>query len=133
MHVRQTIEAFGIPYVEYGHDEPEVEQRICIEFTPQVHHLDDYGVPEPAFKFCDEVALRDQYDQCVQNNIDFSDGLDIFRISAMELVEYRSKSGILTDAPHWLYGIRYTRGTRDLIWFEEDELARPLPPEEGEF
>jgi len=92
MHVRQTIEAFGIPYVEYGHDEPEVE-----------------------------------------HNIDFSDGLDIFRISAMELVEYRSKSGVLTDAPHWLYGIRYARGTRELIWFEEDELSRPLPPEDGEF
>ena len=93
MHVRQTVEAFGIPYDEYGYDEPEVEQRIRIEFTPQVHHLDDYGVPEPAFKFCDEVALREQYDRCVQNKIDFSDALDIFRICAMELVEYRSKSG----------------------------------------
>lgn len=133
MHARQTVEAFGIPYVEYGHDEPEVEQRICIEFTPHTHHLDDYGIPEPAFKFCDEVAMRQQYDHCVENNIDFSEELDIFRICAMELVEYRSQRGVLTDAPYWRYGIRYARGTRELIWFEEDELARPLPPTEGEF
>jgi hypothetical protein len=133
MHARQIVEAFGIPYVEYGYDEPEVEQLICIEFTPPAHHLDDYAIPVPAFTFCEEVAVREQYDHCLKNNIDFSEGLDVFRISALELVERRSKSGVLTDAPHWLYGIRYARGTRELIWFEEDELARPLPPEVGEF
>jgi hypothetical protein len=133
MHARQTIEAFGIPYVEYDYSEPEVEQRICIEFTPPAHHLDEYAIPDPAFTFCEEVAVREQYDHCLKNNIDFSEGLDVFRISALELVERRSKSGVLTDAPYWLYGIRYARGTRELIWFEEDELARPLPPTEGEF
>jgi len=40
MHARQTIEAFGIPYVEYDYSEPEVEQRIRIEFTPRTHHLE---------------------------------------------------------------------------------------------
>jgi hypothetical protein len=133
MHARQTIEAFGIPYVEYAHDEPEVEQRIRIEFAPRMHHLDDYAIPEPAFTFCEEVAVREQYDYCLQNNIDCSEELDVFRICALELVESRSKGGVLTDAPHWLYGIRYARGTRELIWFEEDELVRPLPLSEGEF
>jgi hypothetical protein len=133
MHARQTIEAFGIPYVEYDYSEPEVEQRICIEFTPRTHHLDDYAIPDPAFTFCEEVAVREQYDHCIKNNIDFAEGLDTFRISALELIEPRSKSGVLTDAPHWRYGIRYARGTREMIWFEEDDLARPLPPSEGEF
>jgi hypothetical protein len=133
MHVRQTVEAFGIPYVEYDYSEPEVEQRIRIEFTPRTHHLDDYAIPQPAFTFCEEVAIAEQYDNCVQNNINPIDELDTFRICALELVEARSKCGILTDAPHWRYGIRYARGTRELTWFEEDELVQPLPPEAGEF
>jgi hypothetical protein len=133
MYTKQTIEALGIPYVEYGYDEPEVEQRIQIEFTPRTHRLDDYAVPEPAFTFCEEVALGAQYDYCLEQNLDLSEELDTFYICALELVECRSQNGVLTDKPYWCYGIRKVRGTRELLWFEEDELVRPVPPQEEEF
>jgi hypothetical protein len=131
----QTIEAFGIPYTEtrYYPEPSEVEpQLITIEFKPKTHPLDDYCYSQPRFVFGDVVVLKKQWDYCQDHPVKPDEELDIFRICVMELVERRSPSGRLTSAPEWLYGIRCTTGTKELMWFEEDELmsSRELKPSE---
>jgi hypothetical protein len=133
MHIKQTVEAFGQPYIEYDYRDDVIPDLVRIEFSPTIHPSDNYGVSEPAFTFCEEVAIAEQLSHCVANNIDFGDGLDTFRICALELYEHRSRNGVLTERPRWLYGIRYFRGTRELTWFEEDELVRPIHPSEEPF
>jgi hypothetical protein len=130
----QIIEAFGISYPEtrYYPELTDLEpQLITIEFKPETHPLDDYGYSQPRFVFGDLVVLQEQWEHCQENHVEPNEELDIFRICAMELVERRSKSGRLTSAPEWLYGIRCTTGTQELIWFDEDELmsSRELKPD----
>jgi hypothetical protein len=130
----QTIEAFGISYPEtrYYPEQPEVEKPfVTIEFQPKTHPLDDYDYSHPRFVFSDLVILQEQWDYCQAHHVEPNEELDIFRICAMELVERRSQSGRLTSAPEWLYGIRCTTGTKELIWFSEDELmsGRELEPD----
>lgn len=121
----QTVEVQGIPRIEYQ-DCPEPTdlepQVITIEFIPQVHPLNDYGYSQPKFVFGNVVALREQWEHCCLNNINPSEELDYFRIRALELVENKSKTGQLTKPPQWYYGIRCETGTKETIWWEEDEL-----------
>ncbi|PSB01401.1 hypothetical protein [Merismopedia glauca] len=113
----QTVEAHGIPVTEYRH-EPETDQLITIEFRPD-HQKYDY--PQPEFVFQETVAMRGQYDEYCSKHLDLSEHLDYFTVSALELAEHRV-NGKLQSPPSWLYGIRYTRGTRELMWFEAEDL-----------
>lgn len=113
----QTIEAHGVLVTEYRH-EPETDQIITIEFKPD---NDKYDYPQPEFVFHETVAMRGQYDECCSRKLDLSEHLDYFTISALELAEHRV-NGILQSPPTWLYGIRSTRGTSELMWFESEEL-----------
>jgi hypothetical protein len=131
----QTIEAFGISYPEtryYPEPTENEPQLITIEFKPHTHSMDEYSYSHPRFVFGDVVVLKDQWEYCQENQVEPDSELDIFRICAMELIERRSKSGRLTSAPEWLYGIRCSTGTQELMWFDEDELmsGRELKPEE---
>jgi hypothetical protein len=131
----QTVEAFGISYPEtrYYPEPTDVEEPlVTIEFKPKTHPLDDYCYSQPSFVFGDLVVLKEQWDYCQEHPVKQNEELDFFRICAMELVERRSKSGRLTSAPYWLYGIRCSTGTQELMWFDEDELmsSRNLEPEE---
>ncbi|NJK51282.1 hypothetical protein HC931_27150 [Candidatus Gracilibacteria bacterium] len=130
----QTIEAFGMPYIEtryYPEPTENEAQLITIEFKPHTHSMDDYCYSHPRFVFGDLVVLKEQWEYCQEHPVQQNEELDIFRICAIELVERRSKSGRLTSAPEWLYGIRCTTGTKELMWFDEDELmsGRELKPD----
>lgn len=128
----QTIEAQGVPYVEFRHEaEPTETQIITIEFSPQNYPLDDYTYSQPLFVFGELVALREQWECCQQNQLDPNEELDWFKVCAMELIEPQSKSGRLTNPPYWLYGIRCQSGTRELMWFEEGELISKREIESG--
>jgi hypothetical protein len=113
----QIIEAHGVLVTEYRH-EPETEQLITIEFKPD---NDKYEYPQPEFVFQEVVAMRAQYDECIERHLDLDENLDYFRICALQLVEHIT-DGRLQSQPSWLYGIRYARGTRELMWFESEEL-----------
>ncbi len=119
----QTIEAAGIPTTEYR-TQPEVsEQRlITIEFTPNATN-DEYLVKQPEFVFGDIVIIKQQWEDYFINRMDTNE-LDTFTICGMELIEPRNQSGQLIDYPYWQYGIRCTEGTREVIWFKENELVR---------
>ena len=120
----QTVEVGGIPYTEYR-SSPEIEEQviITIEFKPEVHYLDDYSYPQPQFVFLEEVALTKQVNYCQQNKIALSEEvIEFYPIRAMELVERKLSNGRLAEAPYWLYGLRSNKGTRELMWFSEDEL-----------
>jgi hypothetical protein len=122
----QTIEAFGMPYTEtrYYPETVDVEiPIISIEFKPETHPQDDYCYEQPKFVFGDVVVLRSQWETCQNQNDPFEE-VDKFHICAMELVTRKSKSGRLTSAPYWMYGIRCDTGTKELIWFDEDELLQ---------
>lgn len=130
----QTIRAFGVPYTEtrYYPEPTDVEEPlITIEIKPKTHPLDDFGYSRPRFVFGNVVVLKEQWQYCQEHPDDSSEELDIFCICAMELVERKSESGRLTEAPHWLYGIRCSTGTQELMWFIEDELLseQDLEPE----
>ncbi|NJO93361.1 MAG: hypothetical protein HC820_01475 [Hydrococcus sp. RM1_1_31] len=121
----QTVEAFGISYPEirYYPEPTEVEEPlITIEFKPKTHPLDDYSYSHPRFVFGDLVVFKDQWEYCLEHPDDSSEELEFFRICAMELVAPKSESGRLTEAPYWLYGIRCSTGTQEIMWFDEDEL-----------
>ncbi len=120
-YIAQTLDAFGIPYTEYRCP-PEVEEQviITIEFKPEIHYLDDYSYPQPKFIFQEEVAiLKELTFGALPNPLE---EVDFYPIRAMELVERKLSNGRLTEAPYWLYGLRSTEGTRELMWFSEDEL-----------
>ena len=120
----QTVEVGGVPYTEYRCS-PEVEEQIIItiEFKPEVHPMDDFSYRQPQFVFLEEVALAKQVNYCQQNKIALSEEvIDFYPITAMELVERKLSNGRLTEAPYWLYGLRSTEGTRELMWFIDEEL-----------
>lgn len=119
----QTIEAAGIPAVEYR-TQPEVgEQRlITIEFTPNATS-DEYLVEQPEFVFGDIIVIKQQWEHCFLNQMDTED-LDTFTICGMELIEPKNQSGQMIDYPYWKYGIRSTDGSKEVIWREEYELVR---------
>ena len=67
----QTIEANGVPYVEYR-AEPEIDEEviITIEFTPQQQSWDsDYQYSQPQFIFGDMVATKQQWQHCQKYNL----------------------------------------------------------------
>ncbi len=120
----QTVEVEGVPYTEYRCP-PETEEQaiITIEFTPEVHPMDDYSYPQPQFVFLEKIALAKQVKYCQQNKIAWSEEvLDFYPIKAIELVETKLSNGRLAEAPYWLYGLRSNKGTHELMWFSEDEL-----------
>lgn len=128
----QIVEAQGIPSVEFRYEaEPTETQIVTIEFTPQIHPLDDYTYKHPLFVFGDIVALTEHWECCQKNQLDPNEELHWFKVCAMELIEPQSKSGRLTDAPYWLYGIRCQTGTQELMWFEEGELISKREIESG--
>ena len=119
----QTIEAFGIPATEYR-TQPQVEEQqlITIEFTPPGIN-DEYLVEQPEFVFGDTVIIKEQWDNCFLNQLD-TEELDTFTVCAMELVEPKNQLGQPSEQTYWNYGLRCTSGTRELIWFKENELVR---------
>ena len=119
----QTIEAAGLPVIEYRNQPELYEQRlITIEFTPPAIN-DEYLVEQPGFVFGDIVIIKEHWNNCLINRLD-TEELDTFTVCAMELIEPKNQSGQPIDYPYWHYGVRCTEGTRELIWFKEQELAR---------
>ncbi len=112
----QTIEAAGIPVIEYRNQPELYEQRlITIEFTPDVNN-DEYLVEQPGFVFGDTVIIKEHWDNCFINRLS-TDELDTFTVCAMELIEPKNQSGQPIDYPYWHYGVRCTEETCPKIKF----------------
>jgi hypothetical protein len=122
-YLAQTVEAGGMLYDEYRYA-PEVEEDpIVIAFKPKTHPLEDYGYDAPRFVPTDTVYLREQVERCAANGADPKEELETYRVVGLQLVEYLSSSGRLTEAPYWLIGVRCRTGSRDVRWLEEEELV----------
>ena len=120
----QRLECQGLPTLEYR-AEPDViaiPERIQFDFSPRFPH-DQYAYNPPKYVFCEQVILISQWLECQENQYDFFDIYETYHISALELIEYTMTGDRLYSAPSWKYGIRGTRGTKELIWFEENELV----------
>ena len=119
----QTIEAFGVPYVETRY-QPEIDERqlITIEFEPPIHPHDDYGYSHPQFTFLETVAIREQLEDYLENGLNLAEHLELYEITAIQLTAPRTKEERLTKAPRWSYGICCQTGTKELMWFSESEL-----------
>ena len=119
----QTIEAAGIPVIEYR-TQPQIDEQrlITIEFTPNVTN-DEYLIEQPEFVFGDTVIIKEQWSHCFLNQLD-TEGLDTFTVCAIELVEPKNNLEQPSDHPYWQYGLRCIDGTKELIWFSENELVR---------
>ncbi len=119
----QRLECLGLPTIEYRAepDEIPIPERIQFDFIPQFPS-DQYGYSNPRFVYCEEVVLASQWLFCQEQQYNFFDEHEVYRICALELEEYSLTGKTLYEAPSWKYGIRGTRGTRELIWFEESEL-----------
>ena len=119
----QQISDQGIPTIEYRAEptEPIVPERIQFDFIPRFPH-DQYAYSPPKYVFCEQIILISQWEECQENQYDFFDIYDVYHICALELVEYSLTRKSLYEAPSWKYGIRGTKGTKELVWFEEDEL-----------
>ena len=121
----QTIEASGIPYVEYR-PEPEVKEDliITIEFTPKPQTPgSDYQYTQPEFRFGDLVATRQDWEHCYKHRLPETE-LETFRICAMEMVDSLTPSGELLSQPRWKYEIESIDKIGESIWFEEQALVR---------
>ena len=88
----QTIEAAGIPVIEYR-TQPQIDEQrlITIEFTPPATN-DKYLVKQPEFVFGDTIIIKEQWDNCFLKQLD-TEGLDTFSVCAMELVEPKNNLG----------------------------------------
>ena len=117
----QRLECLGIPTIEYRGEAP-ISERIQFDFSPRFPH-DQYGYSPPKYVFSEPVILVSQWQECLDNQYDFFDVYDVYHICALELIEYTLTGDRLYEAPYWKYGIRGTRGTKELIWFEENELV----------
>ncbi len=123
----QTIEANGVPYVEYR-AEPDFDEDIIItvEFTPNKQSPDsEYYYSQPEFVFNDLVTTKQQWEHIYKYHLPESE-LDLFRICAMELVDFLTPSGELLSQPRWKYGLRSSH-SKDLVWFSEQALVRVTP------
>ena len=123
----QTIEAAGVPYVEYR-AEPEIDEDIIItiEFTPKKQSWDsEYQYSQPQFIFGDMVATKQQWEHCQKYHLP-DNQLDLFCVCAMELVDSLTPNGELLSHPRWKYGLRSSH-SKDLVWFEEQALVRVTP------
>ena len=123
----QTIQASGIPYVEYR-PQPEVAEDIIItiEFTPEPQSPDsEYQYTQPEFRFNDLVTTKQQWEHIYKYRLPETE-LDTFRICAMELVDFLTPSGELLSQPRWKYGLRSSH-SKDLVWFSEQALVRVTP------
>jgi ethanolamine utilization cobalamin adenosyltransferase len=100
----QTIEAAGIPTVEYR-TQPQVDEQqlITIEFTPNATN-DEYLIEQPEFVFGDIIVMKQQWENCFLNKLD-TENLDTYTICGMELVEPKNQSGQMIDYPYWKYGM----------------------------
>ena len=119
----QTIEANGIPYVEYR-PQREIEEDviITIEFTPkQQTPGSEYHYSQPEFRFNDLVATRADWEHCYKHRLPETE-LETFRICAIEMVDCLTPSGELLSQPRWKYGLRSDK-TKDLVWYEEEALV----------
>ena len=85
--------------------------------TIEVRRTSDLDYPHPRLVFGDKVVLSTQLDELLLENTPLEDNLDIYTIRAMELIEENVKT------PYWLYGLRSEFGTRELMWFAENELT----------
>jgi hypothetical protein len=122
----QYVEAFGVSYPEYR-TIPEVEcneYRITVEITKQLPAGSDYSYKDPDFAWGDFVIKQEQREYCLTNSLDLQENLDVFEVCAIDLVEHKSKSGLLLENPYWRYGIRSVDRKRTLIWFDEWDLIR---------
>ena len=119
-HPTQTLECQGIPRVEYR-IEPEIPNKISLNFLP-TYPFDEYAYDNPKFIFCEQVILACQWEHCQRHQLNFEDECPIYRVAALELVEYSLTGKELYEAPHWRYGIRGEQGTKELRWFSEDDL-----------
>ena len=123
----QTIEANGVPYVEYR-AEPDFDEDIIItvEFTPNKQSPDsEYYYSQPEFVFNDLVTTKQQWEHIYKYHLPESE-LDLFRICAMELVDSLTPNGELLSQPRWKYGLRSSH-SKNLVWFEEQALVRVTP------
>ncbi len=119
----QTVEASGIPYLEYR-PEPEVNEDliITIEFTPEPQSPgSEYHYSQPYFVYGDIVATKAKWEHCKKYHLPETE-LDTFRICAMEMVDSLTPSGELLSQPRWKYGLRSDK-TKDLVWYEEEALV----------
>ena len=123
-----TQQSIKIQAVQKGCDAPNLELKqitdyektlITIEFAPTQD--DEYSCPQPKFIFGDRVVTREQEGYCRSKNLPIPSAYSI-TISAMELVQTKTPSGQLLTDSYWKYGIRSTRGTKELIWFAESAL-----------
>ncbi|MDJ0508974.1 MAG: hypothetical protein QNJ64_06945 [Crocosphaera sp.] len=124
-YIADIVEHQGFPHIEFR-SEPDLIpiEKIEISFQPRFPY-EDYT--EPEFSFGQEVALARDWNYCKDNSIPFEDSYYFYRISALDLVEDVSDAGNgLKEAPYWMYGIRGTNGTRELVWFHEHELVNPF-------
>ncbi len=124
-YIADIVEHQGLTYTQFRY-EPDIipVEKIEISFKPRFPY-EDYT--EPEFVYGQKVALVRDWDYCQKNSIPFEDSYYFYHISALELVEDVSESGnSLTEAPHWMYGIRGTDGTRKLVWFHEHQLVDPF-------
>ncbi len=120
----QTIEKGGVPYSEYRTAPDFTDYPIVtIEFTPDPDRCGIYAYPQPKFVPTEEVTLRVHWEYCRDNSLDLSAELEYFRLCAVEIVEDMDERGRLKAPPYWLYGFRTPSGTKELIWFEEDDLV----------
>jgi hypothetical protein len=130
----QYVEASGVSYPEYR-TIPEVEcneYRITVEITKQLPAGSDYSYKDSDFVWGDLVVKNKQREYCLTNSLDLQENLDVFEVCALELVEHKSRSGLLLENPYWRYGIRCLDGTKEMVWFDEWELIR-LDIARGEF
>ena len=129
----QRLDCQGVPTIEYRVEQP-IPERIQFDFIPRFPH-DQYGYSDPKYVFCEQVILVSQWQECQENQYDFFDEYEVYYICALELVEYSLTRKSLYEAPSWKYGIRGTNGTKDLIWFEENELIsiKEINSEDQEF
>ncbi len=126
-YIADIVEHQGMPYTEFRY-EPDIipAEKIEICFQPRFPY-DLYAYPEPEFVYGQKVALARDWDFCEENGISFEENYYFYHISALELLEDVSKDGKgLTEAPSWRYGIRGTDGTRELVWFEAEQLVDPF-------
>ncbi|HAC65110.1 MAG TPA: hypothetical protein DCF68_16665 [Cyanothece sp. UBA12306] len=112
----------SIYIAETVEDQDSPHSEILIEFTPRFPNY-DFAYSSPDFVFAQFVLLRAELAICQSNNLDWKEECEVYRICALELVEpARIGSKKLADFPYWMYGIRGTKGTSELVWFSEFEL-----------
>jgi hypothetical protein len=110
----------------------EITQEIILKFIVHPNDLDEYSFDPPVYAIGDLVAIKEQYDfitnekvEALNKDEEYCEEPENYEIIGLKLNKY-TLNNRLREQHFWSYLIKSKTGTKEEIWFDENELVYPI-------